>query len=251
MIVRWLWTASLACMTMQGPVTSRIDGVVRDVKDYPIAGAIVSIVGEGMRDERVTDARGAFSLAELPDGRYLVTITMSGFRTRTEPVALRSDRRVAPLNITLSVAPIATILWVIPPKPVEEADVIAHVRILRTMASAPCSYAVSTLHDVEVLASVKGSPEARAVLAQEGAGVCVDADGKRYQGTEDAYRVGHEFIMFLRRGEASFDRLAGPSLTFPVVKGRVATGGFAGLPAEVTVSAFLEAMKNVTHANVR
>ena len=245
MITRWLWAASLVGMTMQGPVSSRIEGVVRDVKDYPIPGAIVSIAGDGIRAQRVTDPRGAFSLADLPDGRYLVTFTIAGFRPRTEPVVVGGDRRVARLNVTLAVAPIATILWIVPPKPVQEADAIAHIRILGTAASAPCSYAVSAFHDVEVLASVKGSPEARTVLAQEGAGVCVDTDGKRYEGTEEPYRVGDEYIVFLRRGETSFGRLAGPSLTFAVAGGRVGTRGFAGLPADVTVATFLDTLKKL------
>lgn len=239
----WLLIASLASVAIQAPVTSPVTGTVRDAQGYPVPGATVTIAAQHTRAEAVTDPAGAFGFARLAAGPYVVSVTMPGFRTRTERVMVAGDRPIAPLHVTLAVAPLATILWVVPLNPVEEADAIGHVRILRTTAPAPCGSAVTTFHEVEVVGSLKGSLERRVMLAQEGAGVCVDADGGRFQGMEQPYRAGDQYVVFLRRGETSFGRLAGPSLTFPMIDGRVTTRGFRGLPAEMTIEGLMDALR--------
>lgn len=83
MTAPWVWAASLACIAIQPPATWRINGTVRDVQAYPIPGATVTIVGETTSAEVVSDPGGAFRFAELPAGRYSVTVTMPGFRSRS------------------------------------------------------------------------------------------------------------------------------------------------------------------------
>jgi hypothetical protein len=100
---------------------------------------------------------------------------------------------------------------------------------------------VTALHDVIVIESFKGTVDARTVMKQEGAGVCVD-DGRRVQGNEPIHRVGDEYIVFLRNGPTAFGRVAGPSLAFAVVEGRVTTHSFAGLPQDVPVAVFRAAL---------
>lgn len=240
----WMCVAFVVNLAIQWPVPSQITGIVRDVLGYPIPGAAVTIVGETTRLEVVSDAAGVFRTAALPAGGYSVTVAMPGFRSRVERVLLHGDRAVPPLDVTLAVAPLVSILWVIPQKPVADADAIAHVRIAGTAPPAACGQVVTALHEVDVVASLKGSPDARVVIAQEGAGVCMEG-GRRIEGVEPVYRRGDEFVVFLRENGTSFGRLAGPSLTFPVVDGRVSTRGFRGLPAEVTVAAFRDVLQKV------
>jgi len=243
MIAPWLLIASLASIAIQAPVASGITGTIRDVQANPIAGAIVTLVGETARLERVSDQRGAFSFAQVPSGRYSLTVTLAGFRSRVEQVVVRGERPIAPLNLTLAVAPFASILYVVPSEPVADAAVIAHVRIVRTAPPAPCGHTVTTFHEVEVVASLKGSPERRVMMAQEGAGVCADDDGRRFEGSEPLYRTGEEYIVFLRPDAGWYGRLRGPHLTFAVIDGRVTTRGFLGLPAEVSTAVFMDAVK--------
>lgn len=240
---RALPLAAMFCLAFSSSAPAQaISGTVRDVQGYPIPGARATIVGETTRVEVVTDPAGVFRTTGLPIGGYLVTIAMPGFRSRAERILVRGDRPVPPLDVTLAVAPLVSILWVVPQKPVAGADAIAHVRIVRTAAPAACGETVTAFHEVDVLASLKGSSEGRAVMAQEGAGVCLEA-GRRVEGTEPLYRSGEEYIVFLRDNGTSFGRLAGPSLTFPVVDGLVTTRGFGGLPAAVTVAVFRDALQ--------
>jgi hypothetical protein len=243
MIAPWLLIASLAGLAIQAPGTGRITGTIRDVYGYPIPGATVAVVGENTPKEVISDLAGAFRFPELPAGDYSIRVTLAGFRSRVEQITVRRDRPTVPLEITLSVAPVAGIVWVVSPKPVADAAVIAHIRIVRTAPPAPCGHTVTIFHEVEVVASLKGSPERRVMMAQEGAGVCTDDDGRRFEGLERPYRAGEEYLVFLRADAGWYGRLGGPSLTFPVVDGRVTTRGFAGLPAEVTTAAFLDAVK--------
>ena len=243
MMASGLWAACLACIAVQAPGVARNSGTVRDVQGYPVPGATVTLVGETTRTEVVSDLAGAFRFPELPAGGYALRVTMAGFRPRVEQIAVSRDRQIAPLNVTLTVAPLASILWVVPPKPVAEADVIAHVRVVRTAPTAPCDHAVTTFHEVEVVASLKGSPAPRVTVAQEGAGVCEDDADRPFEGFERPYRAGEEYIMFLRADAGRYGRLAGPSLTFPVAGGRVTTRGFGGLPAEVTMATFIDALR--------
>jgi len=242
-ITPWLLIASLGSIAIQAPAASRITGTIRDVQGYPIPGATVAIVGQKQPTEAITDLAGAFRFPELPAGDYSVRVTLAGFRPRVEQIAVRRDRPTVPLDVTLVVAPVGGIVWVVSPRPVADAAVIAHVRIVRTTLAPPCGHTVTTLHEVEVIAPLKGSPEHRVMMAQEGAGVCADDDGRRFEGLELPYRADEEYIVFLRPDAGWYGRLAGPHLTFPVVGGRVRTRGFGGLAAEVTVEAFRDRLR--------
>jgi CarboxypepD_reg-like domain/Carboxypeptidase regulatory-like domain/TonB-dependent Receptor Plug Domain len=66
------------------------------VLDYasgnPLAGAVISILGTGLR--QVTDSAGTFALDSLPPGRHLVTTEYLGYEQRTDSVTVFSQETV-------------------------------------------------------------------------------------------------------------------------------------------------------------
>src|SRR5215470_7941008 len=61
-----------------------ISGVVTDTSNRaPVAKALVTARGEALAGERsaVADAQGAFVIARLPAGNYVLTVEREGFET--------------------------------------------------------------------------------------------------------------------------------------------------------------------------
>ncbi len=86
---RWLRAALIVCVALaladaafaQSQTTGRIVGTVRDQNGARISGAQVSITSSENGQERrtTTDTQGAFSVALLSPGPYIVRITKPGF----------------------------------------------------------------------------------------------------------------------------------------------------------------------------
>jgi len=80
-----------AAMPIQAPAATAVtvNGVAMDRTRAPIPGAQVTAVAEGRRGpiSAVTDVAGAFTLT-LPPGRYVITVTTSGFRDLTEQLVV-------------------------------------------------------------------------------------------------------------------------------------------------------------------
>ena len=66
----------------------RLAGVVRDATGSVLPGVTVTVAGPALGAPRtvVTDEHGQYALDSLPEGRYLVTATFSGFEPRTTEV---------------------------------------------------------------------------------------------------------------------------------------------------------------------
>ena len=66
----------------------RLAGVVRDATGSVLPGVTVTVAGPALGAPRtvVTDAHGQYALDSLPEGRYLVTATFSGFEPRRTEV---------------------------------------------------------------------------------------------------------------------------------------------------------------------
>ena len=72
------------------PVLGSISGVVSDERGGPLAGAMVSVIGERIQS-CVTREDGRFSIPGLPLGRYTLRANRAGFAvSRTEEVTLAS-----------------------------------------------------------------------------------------------------------------------------------------------------------------
>ena len=66
----------------------RLAGVVRDATGSVLPGVTVTVAGPALAAPRtvVADEHGQYALDSLPEGRYLVTATFSGFEPRTTEV---------------------------------------------------------------------------------------------------------------------------------------------------------------------
>ena len=69
-----------------GQASSSVNGVVLDPQGAAIAGARVSLLGEGtgLSRETVTGAQGTYTFEQVPPGSYLLTVAADGFETSTQ-----------------------------------------------------------------------------------------------------------------------------------------------------------------------
>jgi hypothetical protein len=75
------------------PGTASVDGVVRGVGGLPLAEAQVRLLGTA--SVSVTDARGRFSLGDLPSGTQVLEVRRIGYLLAQQPVELRAGRSAA------------------------------------------------------------------------------------------------------------------------------------------------------------
>jgi hypothetical protein len=72
--------------------TASVAGVVRGVGGLPLGEAQVRVLGAG--GTAVSDARGRFSLADLPSGTQVLEVRRIGYLLAQQPVELRGGRTV-------------------------------------------------------------------------------------------------------------------------------------------------------------
>ena len=70
--------------------TGTIQGVVVDADGNPLPGVTVTVAGSGVRQERITQADGAYASAGLVAGDYVVTASLLGFEPAETPVSLEA-----------------------------------------------------------------------------------------------------------------------------------------------------------------
>src|SRR3954470_18866902 len=75
--------ASSSLAFAQGGTTSTLNGTVVDTSGAVLPGADVSArhTTTGVVTAAVTNTEGAFSLAAMPIGSYVVSVTLQGFKT--------------------------------------------------------------------------------------------------------------------------------------------------------------------------
>ena len=220
-----------------------LSGTVADASG-PLPGATVVARGEAGDRKAITDERGRYEIRNLPAGTYSVSAGIAASRIGTRDLTLHASMTA---DFTLRPAPLATVDWVVP-APADayrQADAIAHVRIEATASPAGCGAVVLAAHEATVIAALKGTLPPRIRLLQYGAGTC-DEGGHRVSGNTRTHQAGEQYLILLRREEAGFSSLAGPSLTFPVSNGVAHTSGFAGLPEVMATADFVAALKNLT-----
>ena len=84
-----------------------VGGKVVDQLGAPIGGAAVTLLREGQRvSDTTTDARGEFTFAAVPDGRYQVEASASGFEPRSSDALFVSGGR-ATLDLALQIGSVA------------------------------------------------------------------------------------------------------------------------------------------------
>jgi len=86
------------------PESSRIKGIVKELDSHrSLEGALVSI--EGVRLNRVTDSDGRFELTDIPPGDRQLTVSLLGYTTRTDSIAV-PPASILTLDVALTVEPI-------------------------------------------------------------------------------------------------------------------------------------------------
>jgi TonB family protein len=97
--------------------TARITGVITDASaQAPVAKALVTARGTSLPVQQTTrtDEQGAFEIARLPAGTYVLTVEREGFqKLASEELAVKSWRTT---KVRLQLVPLP------PPQPVAEAD---------------------------------------------------------------------------------------------------------------------------------
>jgi outer membrane receptor protein involved in Fe transport len=101
--------------------TARIEGIVTDATGSALPGVTVTAknTGTALTRSDVTDARGAYTIAALPVGNYVVTVELSGFRPRTANITLTVGY-VARMDFRLEVGAVGETVTVTAAAPVIE-----------------------------------------------------------------------------------------------------------------------------------
>lgn len=91
-------------VVMSQTTTSTIEGTITDPNGAVIAGATAKASGANLATERsaTTDAEGFYRITALPAGMYTVTISQTGFATKTSNIELTLNR-TATFDVQLQV----------------------------------------------------------------------------------------------------------------------------------------------------
>ncbi|MBO0723121.1 MAG: carboxypeptidase regulatory-like domain-containing protein, partial [Blastocatellia bacterium] len=93
----------LLSSTLLGQSTGVVRGSVLDELGAVIPGATVLLeAADGKQHQVVTDARGEFTIANLPPGTYSLTVGFKGFQTYVRN-DLKVSSNTAPLKVVLAV----------------------------------------------------------------------------------------------------------------------------------------------------
>jgi carboxypeptidase family protein/TonB-dependent receptor-like protein len=106
---------------------STIEGTIKDAKEAVVAGAQIVVKSAALGIERTTttDANGFYRVTALPAGNYTLTVTRTGFATRTfENIELTVNRTLT-LDIPLEVGAVEG-----------QVDVVGYAQLLNPTTSA-------------------------------------------------------------------------------------------------------------------
>jgi TonB family protein len=109
MSARWRAAAALFAIAVAVPVAAASlaagapSGVLRDPhgRVLPAATVRLSAIGTDTIHETATDASGAFQFGEVPDGEYMLSARLPGFRSARQRVSVNASTR--PFDVTLLV----------------------------------------------------------------------------------------------------------------------------------------------------
>jgi iron complex outermembrane receptor protein/vitamin B12 transporter len=97
----------LLCSRPAAAADASLSGRVLDQLGAPIAGATVTVLRDGQRSgDTTSDARGEFTFASLPEGRYQVVAVSEGFEPRTSDAIFISGGR-ATIDVGLQIGTVA------------------------------------------------------------------------------------------------------------------------------------------------
>jgi len=81
---------ALGCQSAPGPrqATGALQGVVFDLSDSPVSGALIVIEGPGGKASATTDSQGRFSIPGLRAGEYTLAFSKAMYEGRSWPIVL-------------------------------------------------------------------------------------------------------------------------------------------------------------------
>jgi hypothetical protein len=106
---------------------STIEGTIKDAQDSVVAGAQVVVKSQSLGIERTatSDANGFYRITALPAGNYTLTISHTGFATRTFDNIELTLNRTLRLDIPLEVGAVS-----------EQVDVVENAQLLNPTSAA-------------------------------------------------------------------------------------------------------------------
>jgi hypothetical protein len=161
--------------------TAELSGTVMDALGGALAGATVvaTHIGSGLMVARTTDATGRFFLPVLPVGEYIVSISLSGFRSMTGRLTLQVGQKIE-LPIMLSVGGLTDALTVAGVTPLlqtsnaEVSDIVANQQVVSLPLNGRQFLQLSLVTDGAVI-----PPGGTRGAAVEQAGVLPAIEGQR------------------------------------------------------------------------
>ena len=215
----------------------------------PLPGAEIEVRQTGQT--AITDERGAFTISDIPGGRYDITATLPGFRTQ----ALQASVPQLPadqLKFVLRIGLLAETHWVPfePSEAVQTADAIAHVRLEGLTPSKPQCADIDTIvavHNATVVSVWKGRLPAKIQIFEDDAGSCIEDDGSVLSlSRRSAYPANTEYVVFLFGDAPPYGRLGPAASAFRVNGLIVNNNGFIeDLPDTVDLRVFRERLMRI------
>ena len=131
---KWARWSLVLCLLLLFPLSafaqttiSTIEGTIKDAQGSVVSGAQVTVKSPALGIERnaTSDANGFYRITALPAGNYSLTISHSGFSTRTfDDIELTLNRTLT-LDIPLEVGPVQ-----------EQVDVVEFAQLLNPTTAA-------------------------------------------------------------------------------------------------------------------
>lgn len=84
-------------------IQAQVTGEVHDRNEMPVARAQVKIQNEQATFESTSDSVGRFSIINMKEGRYILTVTKDGYKSYTQPELLVVTGKPLHLSLTLDV----------------------------------------------------------------------------------------------------------------------------------------------------
>ena len=225
----------------QSVARGRIIGTVRwDGTALP--GARVTVATPDLTRSFIADAEGRFEFLDLPQGRYVVTVQLAGFQTRTEQNVIVAAGRTATVNLVLPIGCLNEVLYVDQGVlwAIHEADAVLHLRISETERPTQWTFRSTCLIGAQHRATLVQALRIPPGRGSRGSTIRFVQEGSPYP-------RGQEYVALLR-WEPSLERfhpVAGPLFMFPVRNGRVAwhRADAASLRDGMSVDDFLAALE--------
>ena len=139
------WSATAAAQPSGG-----IEGAVVDANGNPLPGVVVTVIGPGVREERVSGADGSYAVANLAAGDYVVAAVLPGFETVELPVSVETDATET-VPIVLQIARLLETVSVVAEEPrIFARNIVAEPMMLQQSTITSVTSVVDNLPGVSI-----------------------------------------------------------------------------------------------------